>query len=60
MTIQSGYVAFTSKMAEEFARESEGIMPAEVKENIRRFFEKSKEIALGSKRELEEQTEGAL
>ena len=60
MTIQSGYVAFTSKMAEDFVRESEGIMPQSFKENIKKFFENAKARVEEKKTELEEMPEGAL
>lgn len=60
MTIQSGYVAFTSKMAEDFVRESEGIMPQTFKENIKKFFENAKARVAEKKTELEEMPEGAL
>jgi len=60
MTIQSGYVAFTAKMAEDFSREAEGIMPQEVRENIKKFFENAKARVAEKNTVLEEVPEGAI
>lgn len=61
MTIQNAYVTFTSKMADDFMRESQESMPQSVKENIARFFEKAKaKVAEKKSVEIEEVPEGAF
>ena len=61
MTIQSGYVTMSAKMAEDFMREAEGTMPQSVRENITRFFEKAKaRVAEKRSVEIEEVPEGTF
>lgn len=61
MTIQSAYVTFTSKMADDFMKESKETMPQSYKENITRFFEKAKaRVAEKKSVEIEEVPEGAF
>ena len=61
MKIQEAYVSFTSKMADDFAKEADEIMPLSVKENIARFFEKAKaKVAEKRNAEIEEVPEGAF
>lgn len=60
MTPRNAYFAVTSKGSDDFIRESNGVMPKEVKENIKRFFQKAKDKVKESEIGLEEVPEGAF